>query len=100
MANGPTARPALERRASRQAMVANAAFTLSERTGSLTDRQLLNEMLVVALSSQAECRGVWAALMAKGIITEAQRQDFLDAGYMDLMKQIQGQSIKVGANGG
>jgi hypothetical protein len=85
-----------ERKKVRQMHLAGAAITLRERFRGLPGSDPMFELLVVALGAEAGNRALMHALLAKGLITERERQDFLDAGTRDLCDQVHGQATKIG----
>jgi hypothetical protein len=84
-----------DRKRARQLQLATAAMTLKERFKGLPGSDPLFELLTVALGAEAATRGVMHALVAKGLITERERQDFLDAGVRDLCDQVHSQGQKI-----
>jgi hypothetical protein len=84
-----------DRRKTRQLQIVSGAAMLAQRSVATGDRQLIEECRIVCLSAEAGNRALWMFLKAKGLITEAQRQDWLDAGVMDLLNQIEGKASEV-----
>ena len=82
-----------QRRASRQLKCFSAA-QLERKIKGLpepkphTDAMRIEEVRQAALSGLAESRAALQALIAKGIITEDERQDFLDWGYDSILAQL------------
>lgn len=84
-----------DRRKVRQLRIVSGAATLAQRSVATGDRQLIEECRIVCLSAEAGNRALWLFLKAKGLVTEAQRQDWLDAGVLDLLNQIEGKATEV-----
>lgn len=63
----------------------------------------LEHVLLAAFSGVAECRGLWAFLIEKGLATEAEHQDYLDKGWKIFLEQQEQQASKIyvaeGGNG-
>lgn len=78
----------LERRKARQMKAVIAAAKVKDMQGGLDVDQNMDHVRIAALGAVAECRGLWAFLIARGLATEKQRQDFLDRGYDDMLAQI------------
>jgi hypothetical protein len=86
------------RRIARQQMCFQAATIIRDKLGGSIGpiEERLEHIRVAALGSVAESRAVMHALVAKGLITEREREDFLDLGYQSLLAQItNGQGAKV-----
>lgn len=90
-----------QRRASRQLMVFEAGRQVRLIMGIPdpkmgTDAAKIEEVRQAALSALADARACMRALRVKGIITEAEEQDFLDYGYHSILAQLQaGRAKKV-----
>lgn len=84
-----------ERRKTRQMQLCAGAMMLAQRTQATDMRQLIEEIRIVCLSAEAGNRALWLFMKEKGFVTEAQRQDFLDKGVMDLLAQIEGKATEV-----
>ena len=44
-------------------------------------------------------RGLWAFLVEKGLCTAAQREDYLDRGYNDVLAQVEGKAATIYTEG-
>lgn len=90
-----------QRRASRQLKCFSAGQLVRKIMGLPdprpgTDAARIEEVRQAALSGLAESRAALQALLAKGIITEEERQDFLDWGYDSILAQLHaGRASKV-----
>lgn len=78
----------LERRKARQMKAVVAAMKIKDMQGGFDVGQNMDHVRIAALGAVAECRGLWAFLIARGMATEKQRQDFLDKGYDEMLAQI------------
>jgi hypothetical protein len=86
------------RRIARQQMCFQAGMLIREKLGGSIGpiEERLEHVRIAALGAVAESRAVMHALIAKGLITEREREDFLDLGYQSLLAQItNGQGVKV-----
>ncbi len=86
------------RRLVRQQWCFQAGLIIREKLGGSTGNieERLEHVRIAALASVAESRAVMQALIAKNLITEREREDFLDLGYQSLLAQITaGQGAKV-----
>jgi len=86
------------RRIVRQQMCFQAGLIIREKLGGSMGpiEERLEHVRIAALGAVAEARSVMHALVAKGLITEREREDFLDLGYQSLLAQISnGQGAKV-----
>lgn len=92
-----------QRQATRQARVFNAHQLITKQTGNVSTKDSAMFAQIAALGAAAEAKGVMHALVAKGIITSDEQQDFLDMGVKSLLDQITGGSgvrvDEVGLNG-
>jgi len=81
-----------DRRKSRQIKLVAGAMQLRERYAAITATTdaKLDEMRLVCLSAEAGNRALWLFMKAKGMVSEAERQDWLDKGVNDLLDQING----------
>jgi hypothetical protein len=77
-----------ERRRSRMMKCAHAAMQIAQRSGGLSAIDRAEEIRVAALAAIAETRSLWFFLIERGMATEAQRQDYLDKGYDDMLRQV------------
>lgn len=84
-----------DRRKVRQLQIVAGAMKIAQRSPATDLRQLCEEMRVVCLSAEAGNRALWLFMLAKGFVTEAERQDWLDRGVMDLLDQIEGKSAEL-----
>lgn len=86
------------RRIQRQQMCFQAGMLIRDKLGGSIGpiEERLEHVRIAALGAVAEARSVMHALIAKGLITEREREDFLDLGYQSLLAQISsGQGGKV-----
>lgn len=84
-----------DRRAARALKAVMAGRLIAERLGPMTSSAKVEEVRIACLGAVAECRGIWDFLIARGIATEEQRQDFLDRGYDSVLEQVQGAASKI-----
>jgi len=85
----------LERRKSRQMKAVTAGMLIQQRLGTLDTREAVEHVRIAALASVAECRGLWAFLVERGLATEAQRQDYLDRGYGEMLAQVEASASSI-----
>lgn len=83
----------LGRRRLRQLKVVHAAELIRVRMGPGANN--VDDIRIAALSAIAEARGVWAFLIAKGIATERERQDFLDHGFDSILDQVENAAAQI-----
>lgn len=55
----------------------------------------IEHLLLAGFSGAAECRGLWAFLIERGLATEAQHQDYLDKGWREFLDQQENQAAKI-----
>lgn len=84
-----------ERRAARAMKAVMAQRLIVERLGPMTSSARVEEVRIACLGAVAEVRGIWDFLIARGLATEAQHQDFLDRGYDSMLQQVQGAASKI-----
>jgi hypothetical protein len=84
-----------DRRKSRQMRIVGGAAMIAQKSPATDNRQLIEECRIVCLSAEAGNRALWLFMKAKGFVTEAERQDWLDKGVMDLLQQIEGKATEV-----
>lgn len=84
-----------ERRRARQLMIWRAGQMIREKIGSIDTRDLVEEIRIAALGSLAETRALWGWMKAKGMISDAEYEDALDAGYRSLLQQIEGKAQEI-----
>jgi len=84
-----------DRRKSRQMRIISGAAMLAQRSLATGNRQLIEECRIVCLSAEAGNRALWLFMKAKGLVTEDERQDWLDRGVLDLLDQIEGKAAEV-----
>ncbi len=80
----------LQRQSTRQAKVFSAHQMITRQTGQVGAQESAMFAQIAALGAAAEAKGVMHALVAKGIITLDEQQDFLDMGVKSLLDQISG----------
>ena len=86
------------RRLARQQLCFQAAVIIRDKLGGSQGplEERMEHVRIAALGAVAEARAVMHALVAKRLITEREREDFLDLGYQSLLAQISnGQGAKV-----
>lgn len=86
------------RRIARQQLCFQAGVIIRDKLGGSLGpiEERLEHVRIAALGAVAESRAVMHALVAKGLITEREREDFLDLGYQSLLAQItNGQGAQV-----
>lgn len=92
-----------QRRSARQVKVVMAGRQINKMLGPRSSRDAIEDIRVAALGAVAEARAVMFALRAKGFITEAEEQDFLDWGYASMLDQVSNAAGKIfvetGGNG-
>jgi len=84
-----------DRKKSRQLQIVSGAAMLAQRSVATGNRQLIEECRIVCLSAEAGNRALWLFMKSKGLLNEAQRQDWLDRGVKDLLEQIEGKAAEV-----
>lgn len=84
-----------QRRRARQVMVVSACMTMEAKLGDQSPKQAASEIRIAAISAIAEVRSVWEFLLAKGLATEAQRQDALDRAYTGLLAQVESKGMEI-----
>lgn len=82
------------RRALRQQKALQATMLIQERLGGASADAVLH-VRMASLSAIAEARSVWDFLVTKGLATEAQREDFLDKAFDDLLAQIESAAAEI-----
>jgi hypothetical protein len=87
------------RRKARQLKVVSAGMLIAERLGNQDTRQAVSEIRIAALAAVAESRAVWAFLKDRGMVTEAQYQDYLDKGYDSVTAQVEGKAAEILVHG-
>ena len=86
------------RRLARQQLCFQAGVIIRDKLGGSQGplEERMEHIRIAALGAVAEARAVMHALVAKHLITEREREDFLDLGYQSLLAQISnGQGTKV-----
>jgi hypothetical protein len=84
-----------QRRAGRQMKIVMAGRKINQMLGPRTSADRIEDIRVAALGAVAEARAVMMALVAKGILTEAEREDFLDMGYTSVLDQVSNAAGKI-----
>ena len=79
------------RRKSRAFKIFNLSMLMERRIGKADVMQVQQTGLAII----AEMKGLWQALLDKGIITEAQRQDYLDRGVDSLAHQVESKASEI-----
>ena len=79
------------RRKARAFKAVMAADKIASRVGRTDVVHVQQTVLAVV----AECNAIWKALLDRNLITEDQRQDYLDWGMADLLAKIDGKANEV-----
>lgn len=79
------------RRKGRQLKIVTAAMTIRRRVGKAT----AEEAMVATMGTVSEMKGLWQCLLDKGLVTETQRQDYLDRGADELLRQVEGKASEL-----
>ena len=80
-----------ERQRARSLKVFIAANKIRERVGVLK----VEEAHMATLAGIAEMKGVWQCLLDHGMISEEERQNYLDRGVDALLEQVDSQASKI-----
>jgi hypothetical protein len=88
-----------ERQRARQLKAVTAGMTIQRQIGLMDTRDSVEHVRIAALAAIAETRGMWRFLVERGLATEAQRQDYLDKGYDDLLEQVNGKAAEIYVEG-
>lgn len=84
-----------ERRQARQLMAFEAAMTIRKSVGALNIHEDIDTVRVATLGAIAETRALFTCLIHKGLITQAEYEDYLDAGYRLLLDQVNGKANQI-----
>lgn len=88
-----------ERRRARQQRVAVAGMTLARRLATLDTRQAVDEVRIGLIAAIAETRAMWRFMIERGLATDAEREDYLDKGYQEVLDQIEGKAGEIFVEG-
>jgi hypothetical protein len=79
-----------QRQLNRISMVFNACVMVRDSLGGSAGKleERMEHVRVAAVGAECAARAVMVALLAKGIITEEEQQDFLDMGCRSVLDQI------------
>lgn len=88
-----------ERQRARQMKAVQAGMTIQRQIGVMDPHAAVEHVRIAALAAIAETRGMWRFLVERGIATEAQRQDYLDKGYDELLDQVNGKAAEIYVEG-
>jgi hypothetical protein len=84
-----------QRRSARQMKAVMAARKINQMLGPRSSRDAVEDIRVASIGAVAEARAVMQAMIAKGLISEAEREDFLDAGYTSVLDQVSNAAGKI-----
>lgn len=87
------------RQRARQIKAVTAGMTIQRQIGLMDTRDAVEHVRIAALAAIAETRGMWRFLVERGLATEAERQDYLDAGYDELLDQVNGKAAEIYVDG-
>jgi hypothetical protein len=80
-----------ERHRARALKIVGAANLIRRRVGNSTPE----ELQIAQLATISEMKGLWQALLDKALITEEQRQGYLDRGAQELLNQIESHASQI-----
>jgi hypothetical protein len=80
-----------DRRKARALKIWSAHNLLRQRVGVVGPE----EVHIATLSTISEMKGLWQALLDRGLISEAQRQDYLDRGADALVAQCEAKAAQI-----
>lgn len=89
----------IARQRARQMKAVTAGLTIQRQIGMMDTREAVEHVRIAALAAIAETRGMWRFLVERGLATEAQRQDYLDKGYDELLDQVNGKAAEIYGEG-
>ena len=87
------------RRRGRQMKAVMAGQLIAKRLGALNTHESVEHVRIASLASIAECRALWRFLIERGMATEAQREDYLDKGYDEVLAQVEGKAAEIYVEG-
>jgi hypothetical protein len=76
-------------------MLMSAHQLIRQRVGVPT----MDEANIAQLATISEMKGLWQAMLDRNLITEAQRQDYLDRGARELLTQIESKAAQIYVEG-
>jgi hypothetical protein len=76
-----------------------AGQMIQQRIGALDTREAVEHVRIASIGAIAECRALWRFMIERGIATEAQREDYLDAGYAEVLAQVDGKAQEIYVEG-
>jgi hypothetical protein len=88
-----------ERRRTRQFKAVQAGQLIRQRLGALDTRDSVEHVRIASLAAIAETRALWRFLLESGLATEAQREDYLDKGYQEILAQVEASASKIYVEG-
>lgn len=77
------------RRKARQMKLVSAGMLVARKCEGLDTREAVEHVRIAAMAAIAECRGMWAFLVERGIATQGEREDYLDKGYELMLAQVE-----------
>lgn len=80
-----------DRRKARILRLVGAVMQIRQQKGGAT----MDEIQIAQAATISEMKGLWQALIDKKLITEAQRQDYLDRGVQELCAQFDAQASQI-----
>lgn len=89
----------ITRQRARQMKAVTAGMVIQRQIGMMDTREAVEHVRIAALAAIAETRGMWRFLVERGLATEAQRQDYLDKGYDELLDQVNGKAAEIYVEG-
>lgn len=88
-----------DRRRARQLKAVMAGQLIQRRLGAIDTREAVEHVRIASLAAIAECRAMWRFMIERGLATEAQREDYLDKGYDEVLAQIEGKAAEIYVEG-
>lgn len=88
-----------DRRRARQLKAVMAGQLIQSRLGAIDTREAVEHVRIASLAAIAETRALWRFMIERGLATDAQREDYLDAGYTEVLDQIQGKASEIYVEG-
>lgn len=88
-----------DRRHARQMKAVMAGQLIQRRLGAIDTREAVEHVRIASLAAIAECRAMWRFMIERGLATDAQREDYLDKGYDEVLAQIEGKAAEIYVEG-
>jgi hypothetical protein len=88
-----------DRRRNRQMKAVMAGMKIRERLGSIDTRDSVEHVRIASLAAISETRALWRFMIERGFATEAQREDYLDKGYDEVLAQVEGKAAEIYVEG-